>query len=48
MISFGIDSGGYGTSSFKENLLHNVGSKELLVVRTNIKIWAGLCNMRVK
>ncbi|WP_172728490.1 ABC transporter ATP-binding protein [Kluyvera cryocrescens] len=48
VISFGIDSGGYGTSSFKENLLHNVGSKELLVVRTNIKIWAGLCNMRVK
>ncbi|UCZ77445.1 Wzt carbohydrate-binding domain-containing protein [Dickeya zeae] len=47
ILSFGVASDGYGLSSFRDVLLHDVGRKKFSVIRNADRSWAGLCNMRV-
>ncbi|WP_023638930.1 ABC transporter ATP-binding protein [Dickeya zeae] len=47
ILSFGVASDGYGLSSFRDVLLHDVGRKKFSVIRNVDRSWAGLCNMRV-
>lgn len=47
ILSFGVASGGYGTASFKEINLHDVGRMKFNVIRNSKRNWAGLCGMGV-